>query len=108
MHPGAHHRRARGGGRGLRIDPALVHAIDMLTYGVSVMMLLFTIHQVAIVWLLRDASGVSLVAWLSYTIGSFVWLMYGYVHRDLFLIIVNFTWTLFAALVVVGVILFGQ
>ncbi len=107
MHPGAHHRSGRGGSLPRNINPLLVRSIDSLTYFISVVMLVFTIHQVALVWIVRDVAGVSIVAWLSYLIGSFVWLMYGYVHRDMFLIIVNFLWTLFAALVVAGAMLFG-
>lgn len=106
MHLGLHHRQHRRGRRSLSISPGIIRAVDALTYAMSALMLFFTVHQVWLIWSAQDATGVSLVAWLSYTLGSFVWLMYGYVHLDSPIIITNFLWTLLCSLVVLGIILF--
>src|SRR5262249_28092370 len=81
----------------------LASGIDALAYIVSILSLLFTADQIRIIWVAHDARGVSFLSWLFYAISAFVWLIYGFVHKDKVLIITNFLWVAFALAVVIGV-----
>lgn len=60
----------------------LIRSVDSLVYIVSILSLLFTLDQVRIVWIENNASGVSLLSWIFYTISSLVWLFYGILHKE--------------------------
>lgn len=107
MHLGPLHRERRHGSGNSRISKGVERSVDAATYAVSFVMLAFTVHQVWLIWSTQDASGVSLVAWTAYTLGSLVWTIYGYVHGDRVIIITNFLWLLFCALILVGIVAFS-
>jgi uncharacterized protein with PQ loop repeat len=85
----------------------LVYGIDTLAYVVSILSLLFTVDQVRIIWVQHDASGVSFLSWVFYTISAFVWLFYGIIHKDKVIIITNFLWVVFSLVIVIGVVVYG-
>lgn len=63
------------------------------------------IPQVAEIWFVdHSAQGVSLMTWLSFTLLSLVWLVYGIERRDRPLIISNFLWVVGELIVVAGAI----
>jgi uncharacterized protein with PQ loop repeat len=66
---------------------------------------LSVIPQVAEIWFVdHNAQGVSLMTWLSFTILSVVWLLYGIEKRDKPLMISNFLWVVGEVIVVAGAI----
>jgi uncharacterized protein with PQ loop repeat len=66
---------------------------------------LSVIPQVAEIWFVdHNAKGVSLVTWLSFTILSMIWLIYGLQRRDRPLIISNALWVVGELIVVAGAI----
>lgn len=66
---------------------------------------LSVIPQVAEIWFVdHNAKGVSLVTWLSFTILSIIWLIYGLQRRDRPLIISNALWVVGELIVVAGAI----
>lgn len=86
----------------------LVSGVDILVYVVSILSLIFTIDQVRIIWIEHNASGVSLLSWLFYALSAVVWLLYGYIHKDRIIIILNALWVACDFIVVVGVIIYGR
>lgn len=107
MHLGSRHQslRRRGVLPHMR-HKLVVRIMDTLAYCASSLSLFFTLDQVRIIWINHTVEGVSLFAWLFYTNSAFIWLLYGYVHKDRVLIITNCAWVLFSLSIVVGIILF--
>lgn len=85
----------------------LVYSIDTLAYVVSILSLLFTVDQVRIIWIEHNASGVSFLSWVFYTVSALVWLFYGIIHTDRVITITNFLWVTFSFFIVIGVIMYG-
>jgi uncharacterized protein with PQ loop repeat len=85
----------------------VLKGIDALAYGVSILSLFFTIDQVRIIWINHNASGVSLISWVFYTVSAAVWVFYGYIHKDRVIFITNGVWVAFSVFIVVGVALYG-
>ncbi len=79
--------------------------VDMLAYTASSLSLLFTLDQARLVWFEQDASGVSPLSWLFYTISACVWFSYGLVHRDRVLIVTQSAWVVVSLIVFTGVVL---
>ncbi len=106
MEFGARHRTERIGQRS-RYNIGLVSSIDVLTYVVSFISLTFATHQVWLIWSLRDASSISLVMWSAFTLGHFVWALYGYVHHERLIMIVHAIWVCFCILILIGIVAFS-
>jgi hypothetical protein len=108
MHLGPHHQSKRREGiiQTARSE-TLVWAMDMLAYGVSFLSLAFTTNQLWIIWVDHIASGISVLAWIFYTLSGIVWFLYGLLHRDRVISITNFLWALFAFFIVIGVLIYG-
>jgi uncharacterized protein with PQ loop repeat len=95
------------GGVGATIASAReMMTIDALAYAASLMSLLFTSDQLRIIYVEHNAAGVSAISWTWYTIAAFVWLLYGWVKKDRVLVITNALWTIFSALIVLGVAMY--
>jgi hypothetical protein len=107
---GLHHLRKRKRARQAPLDAArswaVVRAVDIAVYVMSGLALLLTTDQVRIVWINHNASGISLPAWSCYLAADLVWMLYGYIHKDRVILILNFLWVLMYALVVVGAIIY--
>jgi uncharacterized protein with PQ loop repeat len=106
MHLGTQHRERRNGTRA-RYDAGIIRAIDALTYLASFISLSFTSHQVWIIWSTQDASGVSIVSWIGYTIASCIWALYGYAHRVYVIFFTHAGWIIFSILIIMGVAMFN-
>ncbi len=109
MHAGHRHQslRRRGllttAGRSKR----LLRFVDVLAYVVSILSLLFTFDQVRIIWVEQNASGVSFLSWVFYTLSAVVWFFYGLVHRDRVLIITNAIWVIFSLFIATGIVIYS-
>lgn len=68
---------------------------------------LATIPQVLQIWIGQDASGVSALTWSYYAFGSFMFLIYGFIHRELPLIISYSAAVLLYILIVIGTIMYS-
>ena len=80
--------------------------LDKAIYFVAVATPILTIPQILLIWIEKDASGVSLITWISYFIAAFFWLFYGIVHRATPIIITNSLWIVLKAFVIVGIFLY--
>lgn len=79
--------------------------IEKLVYVAAFIGPLTIIPQVAEIWFVdKNAKGVSLVTWLSFSVLSAIWLCYGIRRRDRPLIISNGLWLVGEMIVVAGAI----
>lgn len=105
---GFHHQRKRTRQTPLAAARswALVRAVDIAVYVMSGLALLLTTDQARIVWIDHNASGISIPAWSCYLLADLVWMLYGWVHKDRVILILNFLWVLMYLLIVVGAIMY--
>lgn len=71
----------------------------------SVVTLLMTIPQVLIIWLSRDASGVSLASWSAYLASALLWFFYGIQKHDKTIYVACIGWIVLDAAIVVGIVM---
>lgn len=101
------HRRKRR-----RLEPyphpdKMKRLVDDLVYITIFAGPLMTVPQLTIIWLEKNASGVSALSWLAYTLISVVWLFYGMVHRDRPIALSSLVWILLSGFVVIGALMYG-
>ena len=70
----------------------------------SVATMLMTVPQVLTIWIGRDASGVSLIAWSSYLLSACLWFVYGLRKKDKTIYLACVGWIVLDAAIVVGVV----
>jgi len=81
--------------------------MDKLVYVVSILAPIMTLPQVIIIWFGKNAQGISVISWIAYIICALIWLIYGFLHKNKPIIIMNFLWVLLDLLVIVGVFIYG-
>jgi uncharacterized protein with PQ loop repeat len=86
-------------------DPR-IKFLDDLVMVVAVIMPLTSLPQIHTIWVLQNAQGVSLLTWSLFFIMAIPMLIYGVVHREKWLIILNVLWLVMYALVITGTIIF--
>ena len=74
---------------------------------VAVATLLMTIPQIYTIWVDQQTAGISLWSWITYWIGSLVWLVYGLQKRDWIIYLPCAAWLLIDSAVVAGVLVYG-
>ena len=80
--------------------------LDRVIILVSMFGPIMTLPQLYNIWVLKLVEGVSLIFWLSYLLVAMVWVLYGFVHKEKPIIIVNLTWVIIEFLIVLGLVLF--
>jgi uncharacterized protein with PQ loop repeat len=70
----------------------------------SVVTLLMTVPQVWVIWIGHNASGVSLVSWLSYLVAACLWFVHGLQRHDKSIYLACVAWILVDGAVVVGIL----
>ena len=81
-----------------------VKGLEKFLRVLSVFTMLMTVPQVLTIWVGRDASGVSLLSWLSYLFSACLWFVYGVQKRDKTIYLACIGWILLDVAVVVGAI----
>lgn len=84
-------------------DPSILW-MDRAVIIMSIVSPLMTLPQVWNVWVHQDITGISLITWGTYTVGSSVWLMYGILHKEARIILLNVLFVIFNGMVVAGTI----
>lgn len=84
-----------------------VLALDKIMWGVAILAPFSTLPQVIDVYTTKRVAGLSPVTWFLFVISPCIWLSYGIVHRDKFIIINNILWTTLSASVFIGILLFS-
>ena len=80
---------------------------DKLIYIIVMICPLMNLPQLYNVWIEKNVSGVSAVSWFGFSIISVTWLVYGILHRDNHIIILNASLIVVQSLVGFGVVLYG-
>ena len=101
---GLHHfRHSRRLGRKTRAQKLL----DKLIYPIIFIGPLMALPQLAMVWVERNASGVSPVTWGAFVIVNCFWLAYGVAHKERPIILSACAWMIVNVLVAVGAVVHG-
>lgn len=85
----------------------LKNFIDKMVYIAGIVSPLFTFPQVYKIWINKSALDVSLITWITYLFVSIIWLLYGVLHKEKPIIILNFGLTIVNFLIVLGTIIYG-
>jgi uncharacterized protein with PQ loop repeat len=81
--------------------------LDKIIYFVGILGPLMTIPQVWNIWVLKNASGVSILSWSTYLFVAIVWVLYGIVHKEKPIIVTYAIWIILDILIILGIILHG-
>lgn len=81
--------------------------LDNMIYGAAILAPIMNLPQFFKIWLDQDATGVSLTSWASFSLFSLIWLVYGIVHKERPIIIMNFMLMIIQAGIAAGVVLYG-
>ncbi|MBT3813876.1 hypothetical protein HOE37_05720 [Candidatus Woesearchaeota archaeon] len=81
--------------------------IDTLIYSSGFFGLAMTIPQITKIWIGKNASGVSAIAWLSYILIALVWIAYGSIHKKKPIIITYVLWLICYIFILGGIALYG-
>ena len=107
MHIHQHHQSQKRRGIILSGNAKLMHPIDMAAYIASFLNLAFSTDQARIIWTTREATGVSFLMWAVATISSVVWMLYGVIHKDRLIAVVNTIWIVLSLVILVGISLYS-
>ena len=81
--------------------------VDKVIYVFVFLIPALATEQVWRIWRYKEASGVSLVAWIVFTVNSSVWLYYGILHKEKPIIISSILWLFVDLGIVAGVLVYG-
>ncbi|HEY0856184.1 MAG TPA: hypothetical protein VGE16_03960 [Albitalea sp.] len=81
--------------------------LHRLLAGMSFFTLAMTLPQVFNVWVLRQASGVSVLSWSAYLLSAVLWFWYGLRQRDRNIYLPCVGWMILDAAVISGVLVHG-
>jgi uncharacterized protein with PQ loop repeat len=81
--------------------------VDKLVYFASIMGVLMTLPQIWLIYVGRNASGLSIISYCSYLVIGLIWLYYGILHKAKPIILVNTIWFFLYIAIIVGIVLYG-
>lgn len=79
--------------------------VDRGVYCVSFLSILVVLPQIFNIWVGKNTSGVSIITWSGFLIGSSFWLFYGIIHKEKPIIFTNLAGILMNLSIIVGLIL---
>ena len=88
-------------------DDKFKNIVDRLIYFVAMFSVVMTIPQILNIWVEHDASGVSPLSWGAYSLGAFVWCIYGILHKEKPLIMIYGVYVVMDLLIVAGTLMYG-
>lgn len=77
--------------------------MDKVVYFFSACGILILVPQLVQIWVHHNTSGVSLVTWSGFTMGTLFWLLYGIIHGERPLIAANLAAFIVNVSIVVGI-----
>ncbi len=102
MQTGMHHAIHRHAHKN-RAKSTLLQLFDRSAYLMGAVTVAVNVPQLITVWTSRDVSGVSLVSWIGFFLGSCFWLCYGLLHREKPIITVNAALIAVQGFIVLGI-----
>ena len=86
---------------------ALKRSLDRVMLFIALAGPLATIPQVYQVYVSQDAKGLSLLTWVIWTLLSALWVLYGYLHKELPILAANVVYVILQAMVVLAIVTYG-
>ncbi len=80
---------------------------DKLAYLVALGVVAMTLPQVLQVWVGKNASGLSMITWLSLAAGNVFWVVYALLHKEKVVLAANGAALVLNAMVVAGIFVYG-
>ncbi len=87
-------------------DPK-IRLLDSICLGTAVVMPLTAIPQIIKLWTTRDASGLSILMWIFMFMLCIPLIIYGVVHKEKVITVMNIMWAAVDIVVIIGIIIFG-
>ena len=84
-----------------------VKFLDHLMYPLGLIAPVVTIPQAVKIFTLKSAEQISLISWFGYLILASIWMLYGKVHNEKWIVLVNFAWVIVNIMVIIGVFIYG-
>lgn len=81
--------------------------IDKICYFASVFMPATAIPQIHQLYTTRDADSLSLLMWVLYLVGVIPFLLFGILHKEKQLVVLNVLWLIVTIVIIVGILLFS-
>ena len=75
--------------------------------GFSIFTLLMTVPQVLVIWITREAAGVSVISWSAYLLSAILWLWFGLRQKDKNIYLPCIGWIILNGAIVVGALIYG-
>ena len=97
MHVGLHHAEAEA-------KKGIATSFDRFMVFIGILGPLSLVPQVWKIWEDRSIAGISIISWILLSIFSFLWLLYGIIHRSKALIVSNAFSIVLNLLVVAGIL----
>ncbi len=72
-----------------RISNSLAKFIDKSIFLIGFLSVAANLPQLWDIWVSKNTSGVSLLSWTGFFVGSFFWFGYGWLHREKPIMVVN-------------------
>lgn len=106
MHIGFRHyiKRKKAGNK--KKETTAQRDMDRLIYFMTPLTVLIFIPQLLKIWTEKSASGLSLLSWAGMFAGSAFWFVYGIVHKEKPMIVVNIAIGIIQFLIVLGIVLY--
>jgi len=80
---------------------------DKFIYVIVIIAPITNIPQLLRVWIEKDASGVSPTSWFLFSGISITWLIYGILHKDKHILLMNTLLMIIQATIAIGAIIYG-
>lgn len=80
-----------------------VKALNKAVLLVSIAGPLSIVPQIIDIWVNKNVSGVSTFSWIAFIAFGFVWIGYGIIHRDKYMIFSNVFWIILEIFLILGV-----
>lgn len=79
---------------------------DKFIYLVAILGPLVNLPQLFKVWIEKDSSGVSVISWFGFSLISIFWLIYGFIHKDKHIIIMNVLLVVLQIIIAIGALIY--
>lgn len=82
-------------------------AVDKICYAASVFMPATAIPQIHQLYTTRDADSLSLLMWVLYLVGIIPFMLFGILHKEKQLVVLNVLWLIVTLTIIAGILLFS-
>jgi uncharacterized protein with PQ loop repeat len=79
---------------------------DKFMYAIAILCPIMFLPQMLKVWISQDASGISIVSWISFAVIACFWTYYGILHKERQLIIMNGALVIIQLMTAIGAIIY--